>query len=722
MKRTIVLFLLGALMLNTGISAKKITLEDIYKKGTFGANSVYGISSMNDGLHYTTNEKGMSIEKWSYNTGTKTETIFSIEELTDAPFKRISDYEFSDDETKILLTTNMEAIYRHSFKAAYYVWDLKTKKLQEVSENGKQQLAAFSPDGSKVAFVRDNNIYITELITGNEYAITDDGKWNHIINGAPDWVYEEEFGFSRGFHWSPRGDKIAYYKFDESEVREFSMAMYGALYPEPYTFKYPKAGEKNSVVSIHVYHLHSKETKTMDVGSEKDQYISRIKWTANNDELAMIRLNRLQNKVDLLVANAETGKSKVAYTETNKYYISETSDNFVTFLNDNKQFIIMSEQDGFMHFYLYNMNGELVNQITQGNWDVATFYGFDEKSKTLYYSSYETSTVNMDVYSIKLNGKGKKRLTPNTGWNRASFSNNFNYFINYYSNANTPTVVTLYDKKGNEIRVLEDNAKLKETIAEYDFGKKEVFTVTTSKGVELNAYMIKPADFDENKEYPLFIYVYGGPESQNVTDSWGHRDAWFQYLAQEGYIVACVDNRGTNGKGEEFRKATYMQLGKLELEDQTEAAKYFGSLDYIDDERIGIFGWSYGGYMSSLCLFRSPEVYKMAISVAPVTSWRYYDTIYTERFMRTPQENPDGYDAFSPIMNVDGLEGKLLLMHGSADDNVHYQNTMEMVNKLVSANKQFDMFIYPNRNHGIYGDNATFHIYTKMTNYIKDNL
>lgn len=700
---------------------KRITLEDIYKKSVFAQRSISGLRSMNDGIHYTVMQRGRVVAKSEFSTGNQVEIIFSAE-MTGLESFSFSSYEFNQDESRILLTTNRESIYRHSYVAEFYIWDRREKILQPLSDNGKQQLAAFSPDGSKVAFVRDNNLFYKNLLNNREVQVTFDGKRNEIINGAPDWVYEEEFGFSNGFAWSPDSRSIAYYRFNESHVRMFNMTMYGDLYPEWYSYKYPKAGEENSLVTVHVYQLEDGRTVKMDTGWETDQYIPRIMWTQEPDKLAILRLNRLQNHIEILIANPIDGKSTVLYSEKNNWYISETSDDFVTFLSDRKHFMVMSERDGWMHFYLYDMKGKLLNQITKGEWDVASLVDFDPKSKTLYYSSFEKSPLERHVYGIQLNGKGKKRLTTKNGSNSVIFSSNFNYYINTHSALNEPPHVTLHNSKGALVRVLEDNSILRSRMKEYNFAEAEFMSFRTPDNVLLFAYMLKPADFDPSKEYPLFMYVYGGPESQSVRDAWIRQMPWFQMLAQQGYIIACVDNRGTNGRGEAFRKSTYMQLGKLETIDQIEAAKYFESLPYVDSGRIGIYGWSYGGYLAALCMTKGSDVFKAGIAGAPVTSWRFYDTIYTERFMRTPQENPDGYDDNSPINHVEKLKGSFLLIHGTADDNVHLQNSIEMIDKMVEANKYFDLLIYPNRSHGISGGNYSYHMYTSMTNFILKNL
>lgn len=713
--------LLAGLEARAKADYKPITLEDIWQSDAFYPRSVYGLRSMNDGKHYTTSQGGTEVIQWKYETGDKVKTIFDLANTKNSIVSSFSNYAFSQDEQKILLTTDVEQIYRHSFKAAYYIWNSKDNSLQALSKNGKQQLATFSPDGTKIAFVRDNNLFIKDLATEEEKQITTDGEFNKIINGAPDWVYEEEFSFSKAFAWSPDSKKIAFYRFDEAHVKQFNMTMYESLYPEWYQFKYPKAGEANAFVTIKMYNLASKKTQNVDIGEETDQYIPRIKWTQDANILALIRLNRLQNKLELLLADAGSGKTKVILTEENDYYVDINDD--LTFLEDKKHFLLTSEKDGYKHIYLYDLMGKEVRQITKGAWDVDAYLGYDEKSEQIYYKSSEKSPLQRAIYRIGLDGMNKEELSQKAGTNRAYFSKGFKYFINYHTSANTPTFVSLHDAKGKNIRTLEDNTLLKENYKTYGLTSKEFFTFTTTDdSTTLNGWMIKPPNFDKNKKYPLFMFVYGGPGSQTVTNGWDRNMVWFQMLAQKGYIVASVDNRGTGARGEAFKKMTYLQLGKYEAEDQIAAAKYLGSQNYVDSERIGIWGWSYGGYLSSLCLTKGADVFKMAIAVAPVTNWRFYDSIYTERFMRTPQENPDGYDNNSPINHVDKLKGKYLLVHGTADDNVHFQNAVEMAEKLVEQNKDFDMHYYTNKAHSLYGGNTRLHLYNKMTNFILENL
>ena len=699
---------------------KMIQLEDIWASRTFSPEWVWGINSMNDGVHYSSLNYGKNnvyITQYSYETGDSISTIVDSKDLDGISF---SDYSFSEDEKKVLLPTETESIYRYSTRSNYYVYDRETKIAEELSE-GKQRLAQFSPDASKVAFVKENNIFIKDIINNTELQVTFDGEINKIINGATDWVYEEEFAFDNGMQWNASGNKIAYYRFDEEKVPEFSMDLFTDLYPSQSQFKYPKAGETNSTIELFIYDLDSNKTTKANINTEEEFYIPRIKWTLDENVLSVQRMNRHQNQLDFILVDAKDGSSQTIFTENDAAYIDVTDN--VTFLNDGKYFIWTSEKSGYNHIYLYNLKGKQVRQITKGNYDVTDFYGIDESNNTVYFASSERSPMHRDVYAIQLNGKNKKTLTNKIGTNSATFSTNYKYFINQYSNANTPYYFSLYDAKGNEVRILKDNSNLKNSLAEYALSQKEFFNFKTTEGIDLNGWMMKPHNFDETKQYPVFMYLYGGPGSQQVTDSWGGSNfLWYQMLTQQGYIVACVDNRGTGGRGSEFKKCTYQQLGKLETEDQIEANRYLAKLPYVDGSRIGIFGWSYGGYMSSLCLLKGADEFKMAIAVAPVTNWRYYDSIYTERYMRTPQENVSGYDDNSPINHVEKLKGKYLLVHGSADDNVHYQNTMEMTNALVNANKQFDLFIYPNKNHGIYGGYTRLHLFTKMTNFIKENL
>ncbi len=700
---------------------------DVWGARTFFPNRIDEIRSMNDGESYTI-LKNNQIIKYNYKNGKETAVIVNGKEFFVNGEKfpvDIEDYQFSDDESLVLITSGIDMIYRHSFVADFYIYNIKNNELKPVSENGKQMLAEISPDGKQVAFVRDNNLFITDLGTWKETQITSDGEFNKIINGAPDWVYEEEFSFSKGYQWSPDGKKLLYYKFDESDVKEYTLMNYfGDEYPELYTFKYPKAGEDNSLVEIWVYHLQTDKHIKIDVGAETDQYIPRIGWTTDADLMWFQRLNRLQNYLEILYADPSTGKSTVIYSETNKYYIDITDN--LTFLKNGKEFIFTSEKDGYNHIYLFDINGKELKQITSGNFDVLSLEHIDEAGRIVYYSSSEDGPANSMLYSVDFDGGVKKRMFDKPGTYSAQFSENSKYFILSFSDANTPHQYAIYDTRPKMLVELENNKDLIASTSEYGFVKKDFFTFTTSDNIELNGWMMKPEKMEEGKKYPVLMYVYGGPGSQTVQNSWGWYDyIWFQMLVQNGFIVVSVDNRGTGARGEEFKKCTYLQLGKFETDDQIEAAKHIGTLPYVDKKNIGIFGWSYGGYLSALCMTKGADVFKAGISVAPVTNWRYYDNIYTERFMRTPQENPDGYDKNSPTFYAKKLKGPFLIVHGDADDNVHVQNTHELTNALIDANKQFDMVVYPNKNHGIYGGWTRFHLYTKMTEFLymhlKDN-
>lgn len=733
MKKTSILlaglFLVLAISAQTSDTLKTISLAQIWKTYSFYPKGVYGINSLKNGKEFTRITKG-SVVVYDYKSGDSITTLVNAKELIPAgdtlPL-RLSDFTMSEDETLFLIPTEEESIYRHSSKAEFYLFDTKSKKLETLSMDGKQRLADFSPQGDQVAFVRDNNIYVKNLSTGVEKQITTDGAHNGVINGTCDWVYEEEFGFTKAFFWSPDGKYIAYYRFDESRVKEYTLTYYGELYPEQDTYKYPKAGEDNSLVDVYIYDITTGKAVKVDVGAETDQYIPRIKWTADASKLAVQRLNRLQNHLDILVADANTGSTSVVYSEDNSYYIDITDD--LTFTPDGKYFIMSSERSGYNHLYYYGIDGKLVKQLTSGDWDVTQMYGYDADEKKIYYQSAERSPLDRDVYEVNLKGK-KQLVSTHVGTNSANFSSNFDYYINTWSDANTPPVYTVNQADGKPVRILEDNAALVAKLKDYKISPVEFFTFTspeitlpTGEQVSLNAWRILPANFNAEKKYPVLLSIYGGPGSQEVTNSWGGFNLmWFQMLAENGIMVISVDNRGTGARGEVFKKMTYKELGKYETLDYIETAKYMATLPYVDANRIGIFGWSYGGFMASNALFQGADYFSTAIAVAPVTNWRYYDNIYTERFMQKPQDNATGYDNNSPINHVDKLKGHYLLVHGGADDNVHPQNSMDLVSALVAADKQFDFMIYPNKNHGIFGGNTRYHLFKKMTDFLYKNL
>jgi dipeptidyl-peptidase-4 len=703
---------------------QKITVEEIYS-GAFRAKGMDELQSMKNTnqytvLNYDPTSRSMQIDLFDFATLKKVTTLVdskSFPILADG----IDSYTFSPDEKLILIANNTNQIFRHSFTADYYLYDTTNKKASKVFDFQVQE-PTFSPDGKKIAFARDNNLYVYDIAGKQITTITTDGKKNSVINGITDWVYEEEFAFVRAFDWSNDSKKVAYIRFDESQVPEFSMSIFKKdLYPTVETFKYPKAGEKNSEVSLHIYDVASKGTQKVNLSQYADFYIARMQWTNESNVLSAQVLNRHQDNLDLLFIDGNSGATKVVLNEKDKAYVDVTDN--LTFLKDNS-FIWTSEKDGFNHIYLYDKTGKLKNQVTKGNWEVTNYYGFDEKTNTVFYQSVENGSINRDVYSINLNGKNKVRLSKSTGTNAATFSPNFQYFITTFSSATQPTTYTLNEaKKGAQVQVIENNVALASKLKGYNLPSKEFFVLKTAKGNELNAWILKPKDFDPNKKYPVFMYQYSGPGSQQVNNDWNSNDDyWFQMLAQQGYIVACVDGRGTGFKGAAFKKVTQKELGKYEVEDQIDAAIVIGNYPYVDKNRIGIWGWSYGGFMASNCLLKGADIFKMAIAVAPVTNWRFYDSIYTERYMQTPQENASGYDENSPINHVNKLKGKYLLIHGSGDDNVHVQNSMQMIEALIQANKQFDSQIYPDKNHGIYGGKTRIQLFTKMTNFIKDNL
>ena len=704
-------------------SQQKITVEEIYT-GVFRAKGMDELQAMKNTNQYTvlyfdraTNT--MQIDLYDFSNLKKVATLINTKDFKELD-NGIDSYAFSNDEKQLLIANSSNQIYRHSFTADYFLFDIASKKLTKILE--QVQEPTFSPDGTKIAFAKENNLFVYDILSKEINQITNDGKKNAIINGITDWVYEEEFAFVRAFDWSADSKKIAFIRFDESQVPEFSMDIYKKnLYPTAETFKYPKAGEKNATVSLHIFDLVSKNIKNVNLNNYNDFYIARLKWTNDANILSAQVLNRHQDNLDLLFIDGNLASSKVVLNEKDKAYVDVTDN--LTFLKDNS-FIWTSEKDGWNHIYLYDKTGKLKNQVTKGNWEVTAYYGFDEKTKSIYYQSTENGSIVRDVYKISLDGKKKTKLSKNIGTNEATFSPNFSLFINKFSSSTVPTTYTLNNSiDGQQVQSIVENSSLLEKLKKYNLPSKEFFELTTEKGHKLNAWMIKPKDFDASKKYPVFMYQYSGPGSQEVANEWFNaNDYWFMMLTQQGYIVACVDGRGTGFKGAAFKKCTQKELGKYEVEDQIDAAKVIGNYPYVDKTRIGIFGWSFGGFMASNCIMKGADVFKTAIAVAPVTNWRFYDSIYTERYMQTPQENASGYDDNSPINHVSKLKGNFLLIHGTADDNVHVQNSMQMIEALVQANKQFDWAIYPDKNHGIYGGYTRIQLYNKMTNFIKEKL
>lgn len=733
MKKLFLLFCLVALTL--GIKAQnQVTLRDV-SRGTYRASNIYGIKPMLDGQYYTQiSPDRKRIVKYSFKTGKQVEAIFDVEKARDCTLKYFDDYIMSPDEKLILIQTKTRSIYRRSFTAEYYIYNVKNNTIEPLSKNGPQQVPLFSPDGFQVAFVRNNNIFLVKLLFGNsESQITKDGEYNKVLNGIPDWVYEEEFGFNRAFDFSADSKMIAYIRFDESQVPMYKFPLYKgmnpeytefATYPGEYTYKYPKSGEVNSTVSVHTYDIKSHVTRKMDLPLDKDGYIPRIKFTSDPEKLAIMTLNRHQNRFDLYMANPKSALCKVAIRDESEQYIKEDEYSNIKFYPEN--IVLMSERDGYNHLYLYTIGGNLVKQITKGKFEVKSFLGWDKQSNVFYYTSNEGSPLRTAVY--KIDGKGKKtKLSTRTGTNDAIFSSNYSYYINTFSNISTPTLITINDNKGKKLATMLDNNKLKEKIATLTLPQKEFFTFRTAEGVELNGWMMKPANFDATKKYPVIMHQYSGPGSQQVLDRWGigsFSDAGMfeAYMADRGYISVCVDGRGTGGRGAEFEKCTYLFLGVKESHDQVEAAKYLGTLPYVDGSRIGIWGWSFGGYNTLMSMSEGSNVFKAGVAIAAPTDWRYYDSVYTERFMRTPKENGDGYDAGSAIKRAPKMHGSLLLIHGTADDNVHLQNMAEYSEALVQAGVQFDEHIYINRNHGISGGNTRNHLMNRVANFFLRNL
>lgn len=735
MKKLSILFLLCLLVqVVPAQGSKALDLKEI-TSGKFRAEGIQGVIPMADGEHYTQmNAEGTQIIKYSFRTGQQVEVVFDVAKARECTFKRFEGYTFSPDGSKILIRTETQPIYRHSYKAVHYLYTIKRNIVEKLSEGGPQQSPVFSPDGNMVAFVRDNNIFLVKMLYGNsESQVTEDGKFNHVLNGIPDWVYEEEFSFATALEFSPDNTMLAFIRFDESEVASFTFPIfagqaphYSALetYPGAYTYKYPKAGEANSKVSVHTFDIKSKVTRKIKLPLDPDGYIPRIRFTQDAAKLAIMTLNRNQNRFDLYFADPRSTLCKLVLRDESPYYINESVFDNIMFYPQNFSFI--SEKDGYSHLYWYSMGGNLVKQVTKGKFEVKRFIGWDAATNTFYFESNEESPLRTAVYKTDKKG-GRIKLSEKAGTNSAIFSSNLKYFMNTYSNLQTPAVITLNDNTGKVLKTLVTNQKLKETLAQYQLPKKEFFTFRTSQGTELNGWMIKPANFNESKKYPVLLYQYSGPGSQEVVDKWGIGGdrggiGWDAYMASKGYVIVCVDGRGTGGRGAEFAKCTYLNLGVKEAQDQVETAKHMAAQPYVDKSRIGIWGWSFGGYMTIMSMSEGTPIFKAGAAVAAVTDWRFYDTVYVERFMRTPQQNAEGYKAGSAFTRAANLNGRLLLVHGMADDNVHFQNCAEYSECLVQANKQFDMQVYTNRNHGIHGGNTRYHLFTRLTEFFLNNL
>lgn len=706
----------------TLLAQAQITVEDFTTKGTFYEESLSSLNWMNDGQYYTALENNQ-ILRYDVTSGQSDSLILDGGNLGIL----INNYNFSADEKKILLLTEQEFIYRRSFTAEYHVYTFEGGELSRLSKNGRQSYATFSPDNSMVAFVRDNNLYYTKLVNMSEYAVTDDGKFGSIINGSTDWVYEEELYVTKAFHWSPDGKKLAYYRFDESEVKEYNLQYWdnGALYPRDYRYKYPVAGENNSIVEIFIHHLKDGKKVKVDLGKNTDIYVPKVQWTQNPNMLSVQRLNRLQNKLNIYHADANSGKTNLILYDPSKTYLDVTYAHELIYLNNKTQFVYSTERDGYKHYYLHNMDGQLVSQITNGAWEAEELVGIDQTKKTplLYYLSTEDSPLERHFYRVDINGKKKVKLSLSAGTNAVDMSKDFKYYINFNSSSDKPKSVVLMMNKGNKvIDTLKNNSELLKTAEAYNIRPKEFFSFKTIDQSDLNGYFLRPLDFDSAKQYPVLIYQYSGPGSQNVKNAWSGRHYYFhQMLTQKGYIVAVIDNRGTGGRGADFKKMTYKKMGELEAADHVAGANFLATLPFIDKNRIGIWGWSYGGYMASLSMMRGEGIFKAGIAVAPFT-WKYYDTIYSERYLQRPQDNPKGYSDNSILTNAHKLQGNYLVVHGTGDDNVHHQISLELVNKLVDSGKQFQSFFYPDKAHGIGGDKTRTHLYTMMTDFLLKNL
>lgn len=726
MKKHLLLLLMLVATLVTFGQTKKITIEDIWNDFKFYPRGVAGYTAMPKSDYYTVIKRA-GIERYSFATGERVDMLLSnadLERLSNGAvnISKVSGYEFSSDEKRMVIAVEEESIWRRSSLAFYYVYDLVNKTLTMVADtNTKLHFAFLSEDGSKVLFARDCDLFYQDMATGKITRITNDGKENAILNGYADWVYEEELDMSSAASWSPDGTKIAFLRFDESRVKEYNFALYDNLYPTDFKYKYPKAGEDNSLVDVYIYDVAAAQLTKIDLGDNSNCYFPRVYWLPNSTDAVVLKLNRHQNQLDFIRYNTVTKAQDIIYTDKNDKWLDVTDDYY--FLKDGKTMIVTSERDGFNHIYKVTLGGE-VKQLTSGKWEVNKIQYVNEAKKQIYYLSNESGVLNRDLYVMNFDGKKKALISSGDGWNQTVFSPNGNFYRNQYSNLNTLPIYTIRDAKGKELRVLNDNQNVQNTMNEYGFVKREIISFTTADGTQLNGWMMKPANFDPNKKYPVMMNCYGGPGSQQVENAYQSAQdyAFYQMLAQHGYISVCVDGRGTATRGDEFKKIIYQQMGKYEAIDQIATANWLKSLPYVDGNRIGIWGWSFGGYLSALSMFRGEGAFKMAISVAPVTNWRYYDNVYTERFMRTPQENPDGYDMNSPTTYANQLNGKYLLIHGTADDNVHFQNAMELVKGLNEAGVEYDQFFFPNKNHFILGGNTRTYLYTKLAKYILENL
>lgn len=732
--KKIMMMCLAALLAVTGMRASdKMDLKRL-AQGEFSASRISGIDPLAGTDQYAQiSQDGKQIVQYSFKTGKKTGVLFDVDNTQGEKISSFDGYMMAPDGKRMLVRTNTQMIYRRSFKAEFYIYTVGTRKLEHLSTGGPQEMPVWSPDGTQVAFMRDNNIFLVKLLYDNsESQVTKDGKFNEIINGVPDWVNEEEFSFNSALTFNADGTMLCWLKYDESKVKEYSLQLFKGLnperkeyevYPGSYSYKYPKAGEDNSKVSAWSYDIKSHKTRQLQVPLDADGYMPRILPTDNADKILVYTMNRHQDVLNLYTVNPRSTLSQLLIKESVSKYVKEEAMEAILV---GKDYVLMpSDRDGYMHLYLYDQNGKLLRKIGDGNYDITSVYGYDEKTGDVYYQAAMLNPHDRQICVTHKNGK-TVRLTNQEGWNDAIFSGDYKYFVNTWSDINNPYVYTTRNNQGKVIATHLDNKELKDKTLQYGWTNKEIFSFTSSEGVKLDGWMIKPADFDPNKKYPVIMFQYSGPGNQQVVNSWnagsmGQGCAYDLYLAQQGFIVVCVDGRGTGGRGAEFEKCTYQHLGNLEAKDQVETALYLGSLPYVDKDNIGIWGWSYGGYCTLMSMSEGRAVFKAGVAVAPPTSYRFYDTVYTERYMRTPQENPDGY-ADCAISRADKLHGSLLICHGAADDNVHPQNTFEYTEALVQADKDFKEMLYTNRNHGIYGGNTRNHLLRQITNWFVEHL
>ena len=731
--KKIIVFCAVMLMSASTALAEKLTIKSVMS-GEFAPQRVYGVNPLEGTDQYASiSNDHKRVVRYSFKTGAETGVLFDADNTQGVKVESIDGYIMSPDGMRMLIQTETEYVYRRSFKAVFYLYNVATRKLERLSEGGKQQVPTWSPDGTQVAFVRDGNLFLVKLLYDNaESQVTKDGKFNEIINGIPDWVYEEEFEYNKAFCFNADGTMLCWVKFDESKVRQYSLQMFqgmkpefteNALYPVAYSYKYPKAGEDNSKVSVWSYDIQSRQTRQLQVPVPDEGYLPRIMSTSNPDKILVASMNRHQDELCLYTVNPRSTVSQLLIKESVAKYVPEEV--LSSMIVGKEHLLLSSDRDGFMHLYLYTMSGTLERKIGDGSYDITSVCGYNEQTGDVYYQAAAKGPCDRQIFVSHKNGK-TEQLTNQAGWNTAVFSGDYKYFLNTWSDKDTPYVYTIRDQKGKVLSTREDNQKLREKLANYQLGSKEFFSFTTQEGVQLNGWMVKPADFNPQKKYPVVMFQYSGPGSQQVVNSWnmgsmGNGALYDCYLAQEGYIVVCVDGRGTGARGAEFEKCTYQALGNLEAKDQVETAIWLGKQSYVDKDNIGIWGWSYGGFCTLMSMSEGRGVFKAGVAVAPPTSYRYYDSVYTERYMRTSKENPSGYND-NPITRAAQLHGALLLCHGLADDNVHPQNTFEYTEALVQADKDFRMNIYTNRNHSIYGGNTRNHLMRQIAEFFDQEL